>query len=71
MVMMKMMMTAVMERVKVMLYFRLFSQQDVTVSLFPVDEGVEDEGEEEEDADEEVEEDVGLDAIYKDNLDVS
>lgn len=34
-----------------------------------VDEGVEDEGEEEEDADEEVEEDVGLDAIYKDNLD--
>ena len=69
--MMKMTTTAVMERVKVMLNFQLLSQQDVTVILVVVDEGVEDEGEEEEDADEDVEEDVGLDAIYKENLDVS
>ena len=54
-----------------MLNFQLLSQQDVTVILVVVDEGVEDEGEEEEDADEDVEEDVGLDAIYKENLDVS
>lgn len=35
------------------------------------DSGAEDEVAEEEEADEEGEEDVGLDAIYKENLDVS